>query len=111
MFIRGGETIAIKRRTKTGEDAVGQPEYSYAVQTVRDCLIAFGSTSEPTATDGTPEDVSLTLYLPPGTDVQPGDLFIVRQTEFVKDGIGQAWTSPFDGMPVGVVVPVRRRRG
>lgn len=111
MFIRGGETIVIKRRTLVGEDEYNLPEYTTANITVRDCLIAFGSTSEPVEVDREPIDASLTLYLPPGTVIEPGDVFHVRSTDFVKDGDGQEWISPFDGFPSGVVVKVRRRRG
>lgn len=111
-FIRGGETISIKRRTESGEfDEHGLPIYTVSVRTIRDCLIAFGSTDEPSVVDGEPENLGLTCYLPPETVIEPGDIFVIRNTEFVKDGVPAEWVSPFDSFPVGVVAQLRRKRG
>lgn len=111
-FIRGGETITIKRKSANGSfDEHGLPIETVSHKTIRDCLIAFGSSDEPVVVDGNPERTSLTLYLPPETVIEPGDIFIIRSTEFVKDGSPAEWQSPFDSFPVGVVVPVRRKRG
>lgn len=109
-FIRGGETIAIKRRSVTSTDAHGNPAYSWTTSTVRDALIAIGSTSEPIDPARDAVDATLTVYLPQGTTVLPGDKFVIRGTEWVKDGNAQEWVSPFQ-MEVGVVVPLRRRVG
>jgi hypothetical protein len=111
-FIRGGETVVIKRKVGTGQrDDFGVPIFTTRNITVRDCLIAFGSSDEPIETDRDPIDTSLTIYMPPGTAVEPGDVFHLRATDFVTDGSAQGWTSPFDQMPVGVVIKVRRRNG
>lgn len=111
-FIRGGETIIIKRKSSSGEfDEHGLPIESVSQKVIRDCLIAFGATDESAEVDGNPEKTSLTLYLPPETKIEAGDSFIIRNTEFVKDGSPSEWMSPFDAFPAGVVVQVRRKRG
>lgn len=109
-FFRGSETVTIKRRSATATDEYGNKTYSSTTITVRDCLIGFGGESEGVEPTREPSDIGLTLYLPNGTQVQPGDRFIVRGTEFVKDGEAQDWTAPFD-FNVGVVVKVKRRNG
>lgn len=109
-FIRGGETVVIKRKVNTGDfDDYKQPIFTTRSYTIRECLIAFGSSDEPVENDRDPIDRSLTLYLPPGTVVEPGDVFHLRATDFVRDGAPEAWISPFDQMPAGVVIKVRRR--
>jgi hypothetical protein len=110
-FIRGGETIVIKRRAQDGVDDFGNPLWTTTQITVRDCLIGFGSSDEPVQADRDPIDTTLMAYLPPGTVVEPGDVFHIRATDFVKDGSPNAWVSPFDGFPVGVVISLRRRSG
>jgi hypothetical protein len=110
-FIRGGETVLIKRRTQDGLDEFGNPAWVTHTVKVRDCLIAFGASDEPAEADRDPIDTSLTLYMPPGTTVEPGDVFHLRATDFVKDGNPEGWVSPFDGFPLGVVLKLRRRSG
>lgn len=109
-FFRGSETVIIKRRSANTVDEYGNKTYSTTTITVKDVMIGFSSQNETVDPAREPVDTSLTLYLPNGTQVQPGDRFIVRGTEFVKDGNAQAWQPPFD-FNVGVVVPVKRRDG
>lgn len=110
-MIRGGETITIKRRSSGAVDEYGNPSYSTTNVVVKDVLIAVGGTSEPIDPSRDAEDASLTLYLPTGTLVQPGDVFIIRNSQWVKDGSAMEWISPFAATEAGVVVPVRKRRG
>lgn len=110
-FIRGGETITIKRRSATATDDYGNPTYSTATITVRDALIAIGGTSEPVDPARDAVDATLTIYLPNGTAIQDGDVFVIRGSSWVKDGSAQEWISPFPATEAGVVVPVRKRRG
>jgi hypothetical protein len=110
-FIRGGETILIKRRQALSVDAYGNPTYTISTITVKDALIGIGSTDEPVDPARDAVDAKVTLYLPTGTDVQDGDVFVVRSSEWLKDGSAESWVSPFPGMETGVVVPLRRRRG
>lgn len=109
-FIRGGETITIKRRSEASRDDYGNAVYETTVVTVKDALIAIGGTSEPVDPERDAIDATLTAYLPQGTTVLPGDIFVIRSTEWLKDGTAQEWISPFQ-METGVIVPLRRRVG
>lgn len=111
MFIRGGETITIKRRSVTATDDFGNPTHTTTTIVVKDALIAVGGGSEPIDVARDAVDSSLTIYLPNGTQVQDGDVFIIRNSQWVKDGSVQEWVSPFPSSLAGVVVPVRKRRG
>jgi hypothetical protein len=48
--------------------------------------------------------------MPNGTQIQPGDRFTIRNTEFIQDGNQQDWVPPFN-FNVGVVVKVKKRNG
>lgn len=109
-FFRGSETVVIKRRSATATDEWGNKTYSHTTITVKNCMVGFGGESEQVEPNREPSDVSVTLYLPNGTTVLPGDRFIVRGTEFVKDGDAQTWAAPFD-FEVGVIVKVKKRNG
>lgn len=110
-FIRGGETITIRRRSATSVDDYGNNTYSTTTITIRDALIGVGGTSEPVDPARDAVDAQLTAYLPNGTQIQDGDVFIIRGSQWVKDGSAQQWVTPFTGLETGVVVPLRRRRG
>jgi hypothetical protein len=110
-FIRGGETITIRRRSVASTDDYGNPTYTTTNITIKDALIAVGGTSEPVDAERDAVDSSLTLYLPRDTVVQDGDVFIIRNSQWVKDGSAQQWVSPFVNFEAGVVVPVRKRVG
>ncbi len=111
-FFRGNETVVIKRRSAATTDEYGNKTYSLTTITVKECFLGFGSTNEPVDANRDPEDQSLTVYFPNGTQVQPGDRFVIRGLEFVKDGTAQDWgtNNPF-GLEAGVIVQVRRRNG
>lgn len=110
-FIRGGETISIKRRSATARDAHGNATYSETTITVKDALIAVGTSSETIDPARDAVDATVTLYLPNGTEIQDGDVFTIRGSKWMKDGSAMEWVSPFPGGEAGVVVPLRRRRG
>jgi hypothetical protein len=110
-FIRGGETITIKRRSVASTDDYGNPTYTTTNITIKDALIAIGGTSEPIDADRDAVDSSLTLYLPSDTVIQDGDVFVIRNSQWVKNGSSQQWVSPFINFEAGVVVPVRKRVG
>lgn len=109
-FFRGSETVVIKRRSASTLDAHGNKTYTMTTITVADCMVGIGTSGEPVQTDGNPIDQVLTIYMPNGTVVEPGDKFLIRGLEFVKDGNAAEWIPPFD-FNVGVVVQVRRRHG
>jgi len=111
MIIRGNETVTIKRIADTGEvDKYNMPITTQTNITVRNCLFAFGATNEEVNISRNPEDAQLTIYMPAGTVIQDGDIFNLRGTDFVKDGMPAEWISPFP-MTAGVVVIVRKRHG
>jgi hypothetical protein len=112
-FIRGGETITIKRRSKAAKDDYGNYTYTTITVTVKDALIAFGSTSEPIDAERDAIDNSLTAYLPNGTEIHEGDQFIIRGTTWVKNGDPQTYTNPFSGSNFtgGTMISLRKRSG
>ena len=110
-FIRGGETITIKRRSEAGLDEFGNQTYTFTSITIKDALIAFGATSEPVDAERNPVDVKLTAYFPAATVIEEGDIFIIRNSSFVKDGAAETWTNPFTSFDSGVVVQLRKRNG
>lgn len=109
-FFAGGETIVISRRTATGTDDYGNPTYSSKSITVRNCLIGFGSTSEPVDVERDAVDAKITIYFPIGTTVQDGDTFTIRNSKWEKDGNVTQYVPPF-AMATGPVVMARQRRG
>lgn len=109
-FIRGGETVTIKRRTEASVNEFGNPVYTTRNIVVRDVLIGIGTTSETIDQARDAVDATVTLYMPSDTVIEEGDRFIVRGSEWIKDGTAQVWVSPFP-MEAGVVVPLRRRIG
>lgn len=110
-FIRGGETITIKRRSEAGVDDYGNQTYTTTTITVKDALIAFGATSEPIDAERDAVDAKITAYLPSGTVIQEGDVFTIRNSSWVKDGTPETWTNPFTSFESGVVVQLRKRNG
>lgn len=99
-----GETVTIVRRSKTDTDAHGLPIYAEVSIPVTGVLVAPGGSNEPVLTGADPVDGAFTLYFPAGTVVEALDKFLVRGSEWVKDGTSDDWG-------VGVVVKVRQRNG
>jgi hypothetical protein len=110
-FIRGGETILIKRRSQLATDDFGNPTYTESTITIKDALIGVGGTSEPVDAARDAQDAMVTVYLPVGTDVRDEDTFVIRGSKWQRDGEAQNWISPFAGDFGGVIIPLRRRRG
>jgi hypothetical protein len=110
-FIRGGETITIRRRSKASTDDYGNPTYTTTTITVKDALIAVGGTSEPIDAQRDAVEAKLSVYIPTGTPIEDGDTFTIRNTTWVKDGAAQEWVSPFPGLDGGTIIQVRRKNG
>ncbi len=111
MIIKGDEPITIIRRSSSGTvDDYGNAVYETTQIIIRDGLFAFSSTEEPVDVAREAVDAKLTLYLPHGTEIIDGDVFVIRETQWVKDGDGAGWPV-VNGFVPGVVVNVRRRRG
>lgn len=109
-FFRGSETVTIKRRSAVATDDWGNKTYTDTIVTVKNCMLGFGGSSEAVEPAREMSDQTLTIYMPNGTKIEPGDRFIIRGTEFIKDGEAQDWQAPFN-FNVGVVVNVKKRRG
>lgn len=110
MILSGDTPIFIHRRTQVALDEYGNPTYTTEEILVRNVLIGWGGSQEPQEVARDAIDASLTLYLPPQTQVLDGDIFEIRETMWEKDGDPQEWDA-VNGFEVGVVVKVRRRRG
>lgn len=110
-FIRGGETITIRRRSESGVDDYGNPTYTTTTITLKDALVAFGSTDEPIDPERDAVDAKIVVYLPAGTVIVDGDEFTIRNSTWVKDGLASIWTNPFTSFDSGVVVNLRQRNG
>jgi hypothetical protein len=109
-FFRGSETVVIKRRSAAATDEWGNKTHTTTNITVTNCMLGFGSDSEAVEPNREPVDRTVTLYMPNGTQIQAGDRFIVRSTEFILDGLPQDWQAPFN-FDVGVVVRLKRKSG
>lgn len=105
-----GETVTIIRRTAGAVDDYGNSSFTTTNVTVNGCLVGWGSTNEPVSAESDPVDSQMTLYMPAGTEIHDGDVFVVRGDQFVKDGMAQAWSSMLN-VSKGVVVSLRRRNG
>lgn len=112
MIIQGDEPIIIIRKSSTGSvDDYGNPVKTTEQILVRHALFAYNGSHEPVEIDRDPVDAKLTLYLPAGTEIRDGDIFEIRDTQWVKDGDAQDWPQLWPGFIPDVVVNVRRRRG
>ena len=110
-FIRGGETIQIKRKTAGAPDDWGNPTYTYQTITVHDALIAVDGTDAPVDAARDAVDARISVYLPRNVEILDEDILIIRSTEWVMDGTAQKWIPPFSGLDGGQMIPVRQRRG
>lgn len=109
-FFSGGESVVITRRTAGVDDGYGNPSFTTTTVTVSNCLIGFGSTKEPIDVERDAVDAKITIYFPPGTTVQDGDRFTIRNSVWEKDGNVTQFIAPFP-MATGPVVMARQRRG
>ncbi len=110
-FIRGGETITIKRSTETGVDDYGNPIVSWSTIVVKDALLAVEGSDAPVSADRDAVDAKISVYLPMNVVVLDEDVFVIRGTEWVMAGTSQKWQPPFVGLEGGQMIPVRQRRG
>jgi hypothetical protein len=111
MIVRGNEPIVVIRRSAEEIDEYGNQTYSTSEFLIRDCLFAYTGSSEPVEVAREAVDARLTLYMPPGTEILDGDIFVIRESHWEKDGDSQEWPQLWEGFIPGVVVNVRRRRG
>lgn len=108
-MIAGNETVTILRRSGSSLDDFGLPSYTITQLDIQGCLFAPGGGSEPVDVQRDAVDAKGTLYMPSATQVEPGDVFVIRGSEWVKDAPAQEWVSPFTGLETGLVINVRQR--
>ena len=93
------------------EDDYGNDVFTTTNITVKGCFLGFsGNTEEIVDPVRDAVDYKVTIYFPRKTVIEDGDVFVVRGSEFVKDGAAKVWENPFN-LPSGVVVPIRKRNG
>ncbi len=103
------EAVTQIRHTSGTNDAYGVPTRTSieialtAAVAPRTSQTTVGPT-ETTIIDG------LTLYLPPATEVQSDDYFVVRGTTFKVDGEAFEWISGLGSWAPGVVVDLRKMK-
>lgn len=102
------ESITVKRRTKNGEDAQGNPTYTIASTTVTGCGIGWEDSGEDVASFGTRAVTGATIYAPAGTVFEPSDVITIRGVDYTVVGDDAAWTGYYSGTPAGVVIGVKR---
>lgn len=110
MILAGDETVNIIRRTAASVDNYGNPTHTTQTIAVARCLVGWGGSDSPQDPARDALDASATLYLPPATTVNDGDVFEIRGSLWEKDGEAQTWAT-INAFHPGVVVKVRRRRG
>lgn len=111
-MIHGKETVVIERKSAIGEDDWGNPVNTVSQVTVEGCLFGWGGTNTNFGINRDITSSSATLYMPKGTVVLDGDLFIVRNERYRKDGESQVWETPVGfSLNTGVVVAIKRAEG
>jgi hypothetical protein len=109
MF-QGNESVVLISRSAGTVDEFGIPVVTETETTIDGCLLGYGETSEPVKVGDFPGLEAAMLFLPNGTSVGDADEFEVRGERWVKDGIAQSWSSPFNGnIRPKVVQRIRRR--
>lgn len=111
-FIRGKETVTIERKTFAAVDEYGAETYTTTTTAIKNCLLAFNSTSDVGSLEQQAEQTDVTVYFPHGTIILDDDILIVRDSRWVKDGIGVAWET-FQGSRIKprVIVNIKQVKG
>ena len=101
------ESITLIRQSSSGTDNYGQP-ILVETETELQAMVAarMGSktvgAAEITVTSG------LTVYLPPATEVQNNDIFVVRGIRYVLDGEPFDWRNGMGNWNPGTVIDLQR---
>jgi hypothetical protein len=103
------EPVTVTRSIADDVDDYGNPTFTVSTFVVQ-CLVGFGPSSEPALADANPVSSQMTLYMPPETVIEDGDIFTIRGDDWVKDGMPRLWVSGLD-VAQGLVLSVRRHDG
>ena len=108
-----GEPVTILRRVQTGTDRYGKPVYDWpepGVEVPR-CAVSPRMSEEPAQVGREQVITGLTVYLPPGTEIEPYDRLRVRGRVYEVVGEPGEWRNPYSGRSVGVQVAIKRVEG
>ena len=102
------ESITQIRQSSSGTDAYGEP-IIVTTQIVLEAKVAARTGSKTVGAAEITVTSGLTVYLPPATDIQIADIFIVRGENYVLDGEPFDWRNTFGGWTPGTVIDLQRQ--
>lgn len=101
------ESITQIRQSSSGTDAYGEP-IIVTTETTLEAVVAARTGSKTVGAAEITVTSGLTLYLPPDTDIQNDDIFVVRGERYVLDGEPFDWRNPFGAWTPGTVIDLQR---
>lgn len=105
------ETVSVIRAPLIDVRGTRERDWSRAAaHGVAGCSVQPSSTSTDRGDAREASSESVTVYAPPGADIEEGDRIVCRLGEFAVDGIPQRWESP-TGAVSHTVVQASRWRG
>lgn len=105
------ETVSVLRAPLSDVRGTKERDWSRAsAHGVEGCSVQPASTSTDRGDARMSASESVTVYAPPGADIEEGDRIVCRLGEFAVDGIPQRWESP-TGAVSHTVVQASRWRG
>jgi hypothetical protein len=105
-----GETVVLKSRTVTGQDADGNDVYGTTAATLEGVPVWPRNSSELVQGENL-TIVGLSALLPPGTDASAIDVVTVYGGDYEIDGEPGRYRSPFTNTEPGVLVNLTRISG
>jgi hypothetical protein len=105
-----GETIAVKRKTASGKNMVGDPVYVMTVVAVPGCVVWPRASSE----NAQGQDLivtGLTLLAPYEADITATDTVTVRGEDYSVVGDPARFASPFTNLQAGVEIQLLKVTG
>ena len=75
------------------------------------CVVYPAGTGETTTVGRTQVRESLTVLMPPESDVTDQDRLVIRGNTYDVDGVPHAWSNPISGRKPGIQVTAVRRMG
>lgn len=92
-------------------DQYGNPTEGTDRIDIPGCAVAPRTSTDTTDRGRSGVVVGLSVYLPAGADVQPGDGFEIDGVAWQIEGVPGEWTSPFTGWAAGIEVALSRGEG
>lgn len=101
------ELITQIRQSSSGTDPYGEP-IIVTTETDVSATVAARTGSRTVGAGEVTVTSGLNLYLPPATDIQNDDVFIIRGERYVLDGEAFDWRNGLGSWTPGTVVSVQR---